>query len=77
MEVQGGFKNILNVCLIEALGTGLLLFALNFSGAPSQTDPIAVASAIFIAIVVAAPISGSHFNPAVTLGVFVRETFMN
>jgi glycerol uptake facilitator-like aquaporin len=62
----------------EALGTGLLLIAVVGSGIMAQrlTDDLALqlfcntvatGATLFVIIVVFAPLSGAHFNPAVTL----------
>lgn len=47
----------------EAFGTGVLLFALNIV----QTKESA-AMAIAVSVLMVGPISGGHFNPAITLG---------
>ena len=74
MEVSGGINNKVFVCLYELMGTALLLSALNLSGPAGSTDPQAVAGAIFVAIVIFGPISGGHFNPAVTTAVYIKES---
>src|SRR5215471_3282515 len=62
----------------ETLGTGLLLAAVVGSGIMAETltgnaalelfcNTIATGAILFVIIVVCAPISGAHFNPAVTL----------
>ena len=73
MEIQGGINNKFFVCAYEAMGTALLLVALNFSGQPGSTDPQAVAGAIFVGIVIFGPICGGHYNPAVTTAVYIKE----
>ena len=77
MEVVGGEKNKLTVCLFEALGTCFLLMAIN-CGADSGNDTIGyqaevVAITILGSIIIFGPITGAHFNPAVTIGVLIRE----
>lgn len=67
----------MTVCIYEALGTALLLIALNMSGPMGSTDALAVAGSIFVAIVMFGPVSGGHFNPAVTVSVFIKEAFNN
>lgn len=72
MEVHSGKRNKLIVCIYEAIGTGLLIYAINVSqGGPSQK--FGVSFMIFALILIAGPISGAHFNPAVTLGVYISN----
>jgi hypothetical protein len=33
MEIKGGHQNKLRVCIVEAIGTGLLLFSINWGSA--------------------------------------------
>jgi glycerol uptake facilitator-like aquaporin len=75
----GSRSNTLAASLIaEAVGTGFLLAAVVGSGIMAErlTDDdalrllcntIATGSALFVMIVLFAPVSGAHFNPAVTL----------
>lgn len=46
--------------LVEFLGTALLLTAVSFG------QPLLVISTLSIAVYLGAPVSGAHFNPAVT-----------
>jgi aquaporin Z len=56
--------------LREFLGTAFLLFAVN----SSKAKPEAVAGALFANIMIlAGPLNGGHFNPAVTTAVLIRE----
>ena len=58
------------MCLYEAIGTAILITALNLS----QGDAFAIGIALFTIVVFIGPISGAHVNPAVTLSVFIKET---
>ena len=70
MEVELGKTRTLNLLVREMLGTAMLLSAINVSGG----DAIAVAGTIFAAIMIlAGPLNGGHFNPAVTIGVLISE----
>jgi aquaporin Z len=52
----------MNAVLTEFAGTSLLIATIAYIG-----TPIAIAAALFVAIVIGGPISGGHFNPAVTM----------
>ena len=74
MEVISGKSNKLIVCIYEFLGTALLIYAINL-GANGIAPNFAIAFMIFALILLGGPISGAHFNPAVTLGVYVSNRF--
>ena len=73
MEVPQGRHNKVIVCIYEALGTGLLIFAINMSGPGSPSAKFGICFTVFSLILIAGPISGAHFNPAVTLGVYISN----
>lgn len=72
MEVPGGYQNKLLVCVYEALGTCMLFVTVNMT-AGNYYQVFAVGFILMIDIILLGPVSNSHVNPAVTLGVFVRE----
>lgn len=61
---QGTFKFLF---FYEFIGTAFILFALNVSAG----NPVAVVFTIFAMILMAGPITGAHFNPAVSIGVLL------
>ena len=69
MEVQGGPENKLLVCLYEMLGTATLLIGINLT----QGNNIGIGLMLVAAISMYDRVSGAHFNPAVTIGVFIKE----
>ncbi len=58
----------MNAILTEFVGTGLLIAVISYIG-----TPIAIALALFVAVIVGGPISGGHFNPAVTLWAYLSH----
>ena len=56
----------MNAPLVEWAGTTLLLSAISFVG-----TPVAIAGALFVAVLLGGSISGGHFNPAVTLWAYL------
>ena len=61
------------VCLHEALGTCMLFLAVNMT-ANQPYQVYAIGIVLMMNIVLIGPITNSHVNPAVTMGVLVRET---
>ena len=59
---------MLNKCLVEFLGTLLLMYVILVTG-----DPLAIGAALIVAIMVGGKISGGNFNPAVTLGLTLAK----
>ena len=57
------------VASYEIFGTAMLVFAIN----AATNHPVGIALVVFEVILIAGPISGAHINPAVTLGVFIRN----
>jgi len=58
----------MNAILTEFVGTGLLLSAISYIG-----TPLAIGFALFVAVLLGGPISGGHFNPAVTLWAYLSH----
>ena len=72
METKIQKNNKVIVCLYESLGTGILLYAINMTQG-SPWGPFAVSFTIFALILIGGPITGAHYNPAVTLGVYISN----
>jgi len=72
MEVPGGPQNKILVCLHELLGTCWLFCTVNMTAGRTY-QAVAVGFSLIVNIILLGPISNSHVNPAVTLGVLVRE----
>jgi aquaporin Z len=62
-------------CLVEFIGTFFLVFTVGSTGiAPGAGSlaPIAIGASLMVMIFAGGHISGGHFNPAVTLSVWIR-----
>jgi len=64
---------LFNKIVAETVGTALLAFTIaTAAGNGSSLAPIAIGSTLMTAIYAGGHISGAHYNPAVTLAVFIR-----
>ena len=74
METPRGHDRKVLVCIYELLGQILFMYiALVSGGSGSDSWGIAGPLALFVVVNIFGGVSGGHFNPAVTLGVYVRE----
>ena len=71
MEVDNADKNIGRIFLCEIIGTGLFIYGIMLSN-----NPVTFAFSLFASIMIFGGITGGHFNPAVSLGVFISERKM-
>lgn len=70
---QFTMKDRLFICFYEFLGTAMLVLGYNFTDATGM----AVSFNLFVAIILAAKVSGAMFNPAVTVAIYITEgTFL-
>src|SRR2546421_10522649 len=58
--------------LTELVGTFIFLSAIALSGVAGPLAPIAIGSALMVMVYMGGHISGGHYNPAVSLGAFLR-----
>lgn len=74
METPKGHDRKALVCIYEFLGEIFFMYiAIVSGGTGSDSWGIAGPLALFAVINIFGGVSGGHFNPAVTLGVYVRE----
>jgi len=67
MEIENGKNHKFIVCAYELFGTAFLVYCLNLSDGNSM----AIAFTLFSLMVLCGKISGAHFNPSVTIGVYI------
>jgi len=68
MEVAGSDKRAHIVFLYELIGTALFVYSILLTN-----NAISIAFSLFASIIIFGSITGGHFNPAVTLGVYIKE----
>ncbi len=59
--------------LTEFAGTFVFLSVIALSGAAGPLAPLAIGFALMVMVYMGSHISGGHYNPAVTLGLFLRR----
>jgi len=69
----GGFRRNFGKGIMELVGTGILLLTIQLSvSVNSSLAPIAIGVVLISLVYAGAPISGAHFNPAVSLAIALR-----
>ena len=65
---------LLRKCIVEFIGTFFLVFVIGCvsSQAHAVLGPLAIGAALMVMIFAGGHISGGHYNPAVTLGAWIR-----
>jgi aquaporin Z len=66
----------MNKAIVEFIGTFFLVFTIGMTviepGGAKEMAPLAIGSALMVMIFAGGHISGAHYNPAVSLAVFLR-----
>merc|ERR1711988_1543510 len=66
------------MCLVEFIGTFYLVFTVAMAATSgSALAPLSIGASLMCMVFMGGPISGGHFNPAVSLGVFLRTRKAN
>ena len=73
MEIVTAAKNKHLVFIYEALGTMMLMFAINIQAGSTAFGQFGIAFMLFACLLIGGPITGAHYNPAVTIGVFITN----
>ena len=68
MEVPGGLNNKKYICLNEIFSTAMLFIAINWG-----QSAVVVSLAVGIVVIMAGGVGGCNVNPAVTLGILIKE----
>src|SRR5258708_38739949 len=57
----------------ELVGTFFFLTAISLSGNAASLQPLVIGGALMVVVFMGGHISGAHYNPAVSLAVFLRR----
>ena len=68
MEVKNGSVFVKTVMFVEFLGTCGLMMMVNLSD-----EKAFKVLGVYLMLILTAQISGGHLNPAVTIGVYIKE----
>lgn len=72
MEVPAAQDKKIIVFVYEALGTCMLLYAINLQ-CGQLFGQFGIAFMLFACLLIGGPITGAHYNPAVTVGVYLTN----
>jgi aquaporin Z len=71
---SGLLSRVMNKLIVEFIGTFFLVFTIGMTvlGGAGVLTPLAIGAALMVMIFAGGHVSGAHYNPAVTLAVFLR-----
>lgn len=72
MEIPAAKDNKAIVFVYEAFGTGLLVYAINLQMG-ENFGQFGIAFMLFALLLIGGPITGAHYNPAVSLGIYISN----
>jgi aquaporin Z len=74
-EVRGQKGGRLNKYIVELIGTFFLVLTIGctvIGNGAGPFAPLAIGAALMVMVFAGGHISGGHYNPAVTLGIWIR-----
>ena len=66
------FRGKFGKATMELVGTFILVFSIQLAVSAGKMAPVSIGLALMAAVYAGGPISGAHYNPAVSLAVFLR-----
>jgi len=76
MEAATGMPSLLAPCLMEFTGCFIFIYTICMAvvnAGATNLAPIGIGGCLMVLIYTGGAVSGGHFNPAVSLGIFIRD----